>query len=377
MSTDVAIRGRLDELPPKVAAPLHDLMRTGQLRPRTVETVLDAGELAGEPQHLLGFAIGMLDMGRHGVPIKDTVRMARELDHRLNLRWSPRRWQEEHDKLSRQMTLMRLKAENESYDLERYKEHLPERWPGYLIRTSMRLGLEGHRQDHCVSAYHDRIRRGHCAIAVVFVDRKRWTVQLRWTGREGAPVQITQIHGRRNSRPTSRQRRAVYERLGMTPPKRPVPGTATGWDPENTRARPFSSNLQRLLPVLRQHNVQQVQVRFAGGGDSGQIESIGLFPEGAENAPVLCELRERQYVNGRWIAQGGIQEVIVTEAIEAITDDYLEHTNVNWWDNDGGDGYLEINVAAGTVELVVRTNMVNTEFQAITHIETGEDVDHV
>ena len=95
---------------------------------------------------------------------------------------------------------------------------------------------------------------------------KRWTVELRWTGQEGSPVQITQIHGKRNSRPTGKQRRASFERLGMTPPKRPAPGTAMGWDPGDNRARPYSANLQRLLPVLREHNVREARVEFAGGG---------------------------------------------------------------------------------------------------------------
>ena len=104
MSNDTAIRGRLDTLPPKVGRPVArpDAHRAAQ-GPAPWETVLDAVDLAGEPQHLLGFAVGMLDMGGDGVPMEDTVRMARELGHRLNLRWSPRRWKEEHDRLSRRM----------------------------------------------------------------------------------------------------------------------------------------------------------------------------------------------------------------------------------------------------------------------------------
>ena len=82
-----------------------------------------------------------------------------------------------------------------------FERHLPASWPGYLLKSSVKLGLEGHRQDHCVASYASLVEAGACAIATVLVDRKRWTVELVKTGKADAPLRIAQIHGKRNSKP--------------------------------------------------------------------------------------------------------------------------------------------------------------------------------
>ena len=66
------------------------------------------------------------------------------------------------------------------------------------------------------------------------------------------------------------------------------------------------------------------------------------------------------------------------EAIRALTDEYLEEVDVDWYNNDGGQGHLEINVEAGTVELEVSTNYTErtTEVFTTRDIATGEEVDN-
>ena len=85
------LQRRLEALPRKVALPLRHLVDVGQIKPRLLETVLDAGELAGNTQHLLGFAAGIASLEMQKVPASDTIKMAKENGQAIKLDWSPRR----------------------------------------------------------------------------------------------------------------------------------------------------------------------------------------------------------------------------------------------------------------------------------------------
>ena len=365
------MQGRLNKLPAKVAAPIRDLVRNELMSATTAETVLEAYEMTGEPQHLLGFAIALLEFRLAGVPVDDTIGMARRQGRRINLRWGAKRWKAEHNRLARAETLERLNAQNQAYDVQRYARLLPAKWPGYLVRNSRRLGLEGLRQRHCVASCHDRIGNGHCAIAVVFVNRTRWTVEIRWTGVSEAPLQITQMRARHNRAPSPEDRAAIHEHLGIPDSGHPGAG-ATG--PEDPRYLP---NLQRLLPILRDRNVERVRVEFAGSGDSGQVEHVSLYPKvPTAGLTVPCELTETRRINGEWQRPRGVQDVPVGVAIEGIAYDYLVDTDVDWYNGEGGQGELVIDVAEGTAHLQVRTNLRESTvaFDRKINIETGQPV---
>ena len=68
---------RLAKLPPKVAMPLTHLAKIGQMKEQDIKTVLDAGDLTGNHNMLVGFAAGAMGMKAQHVPITDTVAMAR------------------------------------------------------------------------------------------------------------------------------------------------------------------------------------------------------------------------------------------------------------------------------------------------------------
>lgn len=382
-----AVHARLRTLPAKVSVPFRDLLSTGLLKPETAQSVLDAGESAGEPQHILGFAIAFLEMERAGVPVADTIRMARLHGRRLNLRWSPKRWQKEHGHLSRLSTLRRLEAKNEVYDLDAYERLLPERWPGYLIRTSRRLGLEGLRQNHCVAAYHGQIKSGYAAIATVFVDRTRWTVELTRAYATGE-LRLAQIRGRHNRTPGPAVRRAICVTLGIEP---------TAADPYSAANRPaahsYMENLRRVLPVLRERNVDRVEVSFSGCGDSGQIDDVTFLPAGydpvrpgttpaiprSEFTGIVVASETATFVleDGEWTRQEQVEHVGVEAAIATLTEDYLQETGVDWYNNTGGHGCLEIDVPSGTVNLEVNQNeeVSNLAFARLSDIVSGEPIE--
>ena len=84
-------QSRLAKLPPKVALPLTHLVKIGQMQEADIKTVLDAGDLTGNYNTLVGFAAGAMGMKAQHVPVADTVAMAKKLGRTIRLDWSPRR----------------------------------------------------------------------------------------------------------------------------------------------------------------------------------------------------------------------------------------------------------------------------------------------
>lgn len=371
-----AIENRLAVLPAKTSMPFRQLLSVGQIPEDVIHTVLDAGEITGDTSKLIGFAVGFLHLRAQGVPVHDVIRMAKSQKRRINLSWGAKRWKEEHDRLSRAEALQRMAAENVRYDVSKYEEHLPERFSGYLIRTSRRLGMEGLRQRHCVASYDSRLKLGECAIAAVFVDGQRWTVELALTKDEAAPLRIYQIKTRYNGLPPASVRQEIYDILGIDLKK----SNPSGYMPA-AQNYIYMENLRRILPVLRQHGIEVVTVSFNGEGDSGSIDDISYAPrergDEIKSLPVEHFGTSTFFDEGQWRRQAGLRQSTLNEALDELTYDYLEETGVDWYNNDGGYGELVIDVQAGTVSLdvKVRYTETNTEYSAERDIETGEDIE--
>lgn len=320
---------RLYALPNKAVRQLEGLLYIGHIDQYVLETVLDAGDLSQETDKLPAFATSYLYLKSQGVPVADVIQMAKQNDRRVNLWWSAKRWQDVHGKLSRLSTLQRLADEHIDYDMSFFDEHLTGEYPGYLIRHSRRLGMEGLRQRHCVASWHDKLASGNTAICVVFLERTRWTVELLKTMNADNPIRIGQIKARMNRNPTQAERKAIYELLDI---EDAIQGLASTDEQSN-----WQSNLTRIVAVLRQHQVDSVEVSFSGGGDSGHIcdVSIGPDPEiGNQNMEIMSV--NRVFEDGGWRVLKGLVTRSVRDAIEDMTYDYLETTGVDWYNNDGG-----------------------------------------
>ena len=217
------IQSRLAKLPPKVAMPLTHLAKIGQMKEQDIKTVLDAGDLTGNPHTLVGFAAGAMGMKAQHVPVTDTVAMAKKLGRTIRLDWSPRRWHEEHDKMAKAVTLRQFRSKNVNYDVEFYAKSLPPKFPGYIIRNSLRLATVGWYQRHCVASYHSSCASGSSAIVCVFVDHTRWTVELKKTENPDYPIRITQIRTTDNRGPDPQTEQKIYEHLGIPEQVREIP----------------------------------------------------------------------------------------------------------------------------------------------------------
>ena len=260
----------LDAYPDRVRLPVEALRAVGQIDDKAIMTVLLGAPRADQRHLFLYHLLVVKGLREAKVDVDDTVAMAAAMGRRVDFRWSRRRWLDEHNRLSRWATLKTLAAAGRVYELDFYREHLPKQWVGYLIPNSRRLGMEGLRQRHCVASYDARIATGQCAIAVVFIDHRRWTVELLPTGNPQHPVQARQIRGVLNREPNREERAAVLSMLDLPQDLAPrVPDNALvarGDGAGSIRV------LEDALPVLRGAGVAIVHLRFHGSGDAGVLE---------------------------------------------------------------------------------------------------------
>jgi hypothetical protein len=357
------------------SAALRRLAEVGHLDEVDLAAILTASELTGEPDKVLAHAVSYFALKAKGVSIADTIRMAGHQNRRLNMGWTPRRFAEEHDRLARAETLARLAAENTVFDLTAYEQALPRRFPGYLIRTSRRLGMEGLRQRHCVASYARRVAAGSCAIAVVFLDRKRWTVELigRADPKTGeVRLSLSQVQSRLGQRADQETRERIAEVLGVDLQTPAIARRAPA-------SQAYRAQMRAVLAALREHGVEGVSVDFEGSGDSGAIENIEMHPmerdcNEAEFTGVCMEVEigtdgpRQRWRECRMTIEEGIKEAVYG---------YLEETNVNWYDNEGGYGEAYIDVAAGEVSISVNCRVIESEneFDSTFDIESGEVIE--
>ena len=240
---------------------------------------------------------------------------------------------------------------------------MPKRWPGYLIRSSRRLGMEGLRQRHCVAPYDARIRLGSCAIAVVFVDRQRYTVELRSNGK--GDLAVVQTKGRFNRAPNPDVQQRILDFLGQ-PWQEPVLAFHRP-NPDRMRQDALDT-LRQVLPILRATQIDRIYVSFDGSGDSGMIEEPIFYRGKAVIEPVEIEV-----LNVEVPGTGQNTRELLDKAFEQ----YLDSTDVDWYNNDGGFGQFHIDVAAGHFEVDVNSRYTESTCEHFAEIELEEPHDQV
>lgn len=353
-----ALKKRLLTLPSKERKILGGLLDLGHIDDNIVNTVLDAGELAGDYSRISAFTISYLSMRSRGTPIADVVHMAKEHRRRINLWWSDKRWADEHNKLSRLTTLKRLAGEPVEYDTRGFQEHLPANFAGYLIRNSRRLGMEGLRQRHCVAYWHDRLRNGHEAICVVFVNKQRWTVQLWKTEADDEPLRILQMKSRFNKAASNEEEDSIRRILDIEKPAR------LAADMPFRSGAEWRHTMTQILQTLQTHQVECVTVGFDGSGDSGCVEEPQIRG-GDLPAELTIEVAKTlsRFEAGHWIQQVTVIPMSLTDAIVFVCEEYLESTGVDWYNSDGGFGELVIDVQKESVEMAVNTRYTHSELE--------------
>ena len=236
----------------KQEAALQGLLESGWIKPDMLDAICSAARQACDPEHMLEFAIRIGTIQREYPHVLDALDMAIKADRRIDLRWSARRWREEHERLRRLFTtreLARKAASDVPFDTAWLERALPPRpATGFrqfsLLDTPRRLALESHRQAHCIVSYAERFRSGALGgVSVLTGDGQRWTVTVKPPTDRSRPS-INQIYGRRNRMPNRTTRRRILDILG--------PGIAdVPHEPHGVCAARPSSSTSNSVPCIR------------------------------------------------------------------------------------------------------------------------------
>ena len=147
---------------------------------------------------------------------------------------------------------------------------------------------------------------------------------------------------------------------------------------------PFPSKDRKalLMTLLKMMGGARVVVDFSGGGDSGEISGASLLD--ADNKDISLkgamfewetEVAHHDPVTGEWGRQTETREMPVGDILCKITEDALDGTSLDWYNNDGGQGSLEIDLTQDPpkIDLNVEINYTHHENHYFDLNEDDED----
>lgn len=112
-----------------------------------------------------------------------------------------------------------------------------------------------------------------------------------------------------------------------------------------------------VLAALRSANVAKVELVVSGGGDEGMIDSI-VFAD--KDGDPIKESSLQEDVPPI-IMRGRDRTKPLAEAAQDLLLETLENQGADWWNNEGGDGMITLNVKTGTVAINIDVNEVRSE----------------
>lgn len=98
----------------------------------------------------------------------------------------------------------------------------------------------------------------------------------------------------------------------------------------------------KMILRLKSEGVASFIVSFSGAGDSGQIDDVSCFDK--DDKPVAVS--------------DGVTTLVQTFGY-ALLNKY-EHKH-DWWNNDGGQGRVSLNIVEGTLETYIGVNRTEVD----------------
>lgn len=125
---------------------------------------------------------------------------------------------------------------------------------------------------------------------------------------------------------------------------------------------PNKDKKQLLMTLLKLMGGSTVVVSFSGGGDSGTIDSVGLHdakgePISLENTMFIWEIETEHHEDGKWVKQYTTKAMPIADILTQITYDALENTQLDWYNNEGGQGELEIDLNADPPKVILQVGI--------------------
>ena len=131
-----------------------------------------------------------------------------------------------------------------------------------------------------------------------------------------------------------------------------------GYSPKSFEA--VRANRQPLLTALAALAITQLVVRYEGGGDSGDVSELEIFPETLTQANITNTLKVEQltyhclageYQDGEYRYFLQEQQSSIDSALRDFTLTWVDAHHGGWENNDGGSGTMTINVSEGSFRL--------------------------
>ena len=131
-----------------------------------------------------------------------------------------------------------------------------------------------------------------------------------------------------------------------------------GYSPKSFEA--VRANRQPLLTALAALAITQLVVRYEGGGDSGDVSELEIFPETLAQANIANTLKVEQvtyhclageYQDGEYRYFLQEQQSSIDSALRDFVLTWVDAHHGGWENNDGGSGTVTINVSEGTFRL--------------------------
>lgn len=148
----------------------------------------------------------------------------------------------------------------------------------------------------------------------------------------------------------------------------------------------FPSPIYRsqLLEMLASLGIKHVRVQFAGSGDEGQIEGIECTNAAGQEVNIDNQTlrwptrssRFNRHTNS-WDSETTIETKKLSAILSDVTCDALSDAGLDWYNNEGGQGHLEIdfNQIPPSILIHCEINYMRTEDHEIDLTETEPEED--
>jgi hypothetical protein len=150
-------------------------------------------------------------------------------------------------------------------------------------------------------------------------------------------------------------------------------------------ANPFPDKDKKnvLITFLRMIGGVKVVVNFQGGGDSGEVSDAQLFDKHEKTIDITkskldWSTEKDVFKDGVWVTETEQNFVVANDILVSATETMLENEGLDWYNNEGGEGSLTIDLTTEppTMLLDVSINRMeydNYEFDYTNPEEGDED----
>ena len=140
----------------------------------------------------------------------------------------------------------------------------------------------------------------------------------------------------------------------------------------NTMA--LNLELKKLADVLKANGVRKVRVEFNGGGDSGSFEAPTIEPEEAGAIEVDWEYEDKRFSpeSGDWGAVVVKDTMCLLDVVTLVAERQVEEKGVDWYNNDGGFGYFDLDLESGVYFLEINQYFLESECAAFVSLSLDE-----